>query len=280
MNAAPGSAPMSAASVSASMNAAAISAAMPSAGTPAAVPTPAVSEPLPRPGGSRGLLLPTLGGAALASVAVAAYFLFGRSKTDPEPKPEQTPISISARGLAPPGCNDLEALAGSWVFATATTNARNESRVGMRGFFEVEITVKDCSAEATLTKVGRKGKPVFAEPKRPRASAQLTPGVGLYAFGFGGHFELKNEDGKGVPLRVTFAREGDQLVGAWRQVGERWESSGMYGVLVGEREGDPRKIRARRREQPCAIQCAAPQEIGQVDEPDAAQIDACRSSCG
>ncbi|MEM9460483.1 MAG: hypothetical protein AAGF11_40315 [Myxococcota bacterium] len=262
------------------MNAAPLSAAMHSTGTPAADPASAVSDLQPSPGGSRRLLLPMLGGAALASVAVSAYFLLGRSKADPEPTAEQTPISISARGLTPPGCSDLQALAGSWVFTTATTNARNESRIGMRGFFELEITVKDCSAEATLTKVGRKGKPVFAEPKRPRASAQLTPGVGLYAFGFGGHFELKNEDGKGVPLRVTFAREGEQMVGAWRQVGERWESSGMYGVLVGEREGDPRKIRVKRREQPCAIQCAAPKDIAQVDEPDTTRIDACRSSCG
>ncbi len=254
--------------------------AAPSAAAPRPVPG-VPSAPLPRPGGGRGPWPLLIGIAVLAIGGVVAFFVLRSPKPAPEPETDQTPISISARGLAPPGCADLEALAGSWVFTTATTNARKEARIGMRGFFELQIDVTDCTAEATVTKIGRKGKPTFAEHKRPHATASLsTTEDGLYSFGFGARFELQNDDGQGVPLRITFAREDEELVGAWRQVGERWETSGMYGVLVGQREGDPRKIRVRRSEQPCAIQCAAPMDLAQVEQPSPDAVEACRSACG
>jgi len=281
------SAAFPAASSSAAFPAASSSAAFPAAspiGAAAAAPqsvSPVHSAPLPRPGGGRGAMpLVLLGVAGLVIAGVIAFFVLKAEPPVPAPDDDLAPISISARGLAPPGCAELEGLAGTWVFTTATTNARKDTRVGMRGFFELEVVVKDCSADATVTKVGRKGKPSFADPKRPRASASLSASEdGMYAFGFGARFDLENEDGQGVPLRLTFAREGEQLVGAWRQVGERWESSGMYGVLVGQREGDPRKLRVRRSEMPCAIQCAAPIELAQVESPDPAMIAACRASC-
>jgi len=268
------------AAVSASHDAPGPNLVAPSAAAPRPVPG-VPSAPLPRPGGGRGPWPLLIGVAVLAIGGVIAFFVLRSPEPAPQPETDQTPISISARGLAPPGCADLEALAGSWVFTTATTNARKEARIGMRGFFELQIDVNDCTAEATVTKIGRKGKPTFVEHKQPRATASLsTTEDGLYAFGFGARFELQNEDGQGVPLRITFAREGEQLVGAWRQVGERWDSSGMYGVLVGQREGDPRKIRVRRSEQPCAIQCAAPEDVAQVEQPSPEAIAQCRSACG
>ncbi len=251
---------------------------------PQAVPG-APSAPLPRPGGGRGPLLFILIVLVLAVGGGAAFFLL-RKPEPPAPssdaEPEE-PISIEAPSVEDdrPSCTDVEALEGAWVFTTATTNARKEARIGMRGFFEMQVDVTDCKATASLVKIGRKGKPTFAEHKRPRATATLeADDYGLYAFGFGALFDLQNADGQGVPLRITFAREGEQLVGAWRQMGPRWDSSGMYGVLVGEREGDPRKLRVRRSEQPCTVQCAAPQSHAEIEQPDLDAIAACRSACG
>jgi hypothetical protein len=94
-----------------------------------------------------------------------------------------------------------------------------------------------------------------------------------------GSFVLRNEDGEGIDTRFVFARDGERLVGSWRQLGERWASSGLYGVLEGRRDGDPVAIVPERSNQPCAVRCATPDDIALLDAPDDATYAACMASC-
>jgi hypothetical protein len=240
---------------------------------PIAVP-PGVSQPLRRTSGRRALVLGL--GLGLVGIAVGVTVWLSR------PTAERTPAvgaPIEVRPGQRSACEDLAALEGSWVFTTATTGARRKERLGVRGFYQLQITVDGCTATASMAKTGRTDRKSFDDRKVPRAEATLAPGEGIEAYGFAGTFELRNDDGQGGDTRFVLARDGKRLVGHWRQLGERWTSSGLYGVLEGRREGDPVAILPERSRQPCAVRCATPDDIALLDDLDAATHAACLSSC-
>jgi len=166
------------------------------------------------------------------------------------------------------------------MFTTLTTGARRQKRLGMRGFYELEVHVQDCEAEIDLVMIGRTAAKSYDESRRQHAAGPIHRGEGRHAFGYGGFFEPRNEAGQGISKRFTFAVDGDRLVGSWQQRGEWWTKSGQYGVLEGYREGDPRELRPRRTTMPCAIACAVPKDIAEADAPlDSAALQACRAAC-
>lgn len=177
-------------------------------------------------------------------------------------------------------CPETQALAGSWVFTTVTTGARKNKRLGMRGYYELEVTLDQCEPTAALTKVGRTGAETYDDAHKHRATAALTRGDGPHAFGFGAVFEPRNEAGQGIPKRFVFAVDGDRLVGTWRQRGSRWKSSGQFGVVEGRRDGDPRELRPRKQSLPCNVACAVPKDIEAADaEAEVTGLDDCLALC-
>ncbi len=247
-----------------------VAAPMPMA-VPATVPT-GVSQAI-RPASRRPLALALAG----LGVAVAIGSIAWLSSDPAEPAVELDPVYVGARELS--GCAQLESLAGSWVFSTATTGARRKERLGMRGFYELDITVDGCTATASMAKTGRTDRKVFDDHKIPRAEATLAQGQHAEAFGWTGAFELRNEDGQGIDTQFVLATDGERLVGSWRQLGERWERAGLYGVLEGRRAGDPIEIRPTRSEQPCTVRCATPEDIALIDAHDPVAHAACLASC-
>lgn len=241
-------------------------------GVPAPVAV-ALSLPLASTTSRRPLLL-AAAGLGLACAIGGVAWLATRSV---EPEPKLDPVQVGARALS--SCAQLEALAGVWVFTTSTTGARRKERLGVRGFYRLEIDVEGCSARASMAKTGRTDRTVFDDHKIPRAEATLVQGTGAEAYGWTGAFVLRNEDGQGIDTQFALALDGERLVGSWRQLGERWTSSGLYGVLEGQREGDPTTIRPDRSNQPCAVRCATPDEIALIDAPDEAAHTACLASC-
>lgn len=242
-----------------------------SAAAPAAAPR-GLSQPI-RPVSRRPLVFVALGLAV--AIAIAATVVLTNETAEPEA--ELDTLHIDARSMS--ACERLEALAGSWVFSTATTGARRKERLGMRGFYELDIAVDGCTATASMAKTGRTDRKVFDDHKIPRAEATLVQGQGAEAYGWTGPFELRNEDGQGIDTQFVLAIDGERMVGSWRQLGERWESSGLYGVLEGRREGDPIEIRPTRSEQPCTVRCATPEDIALIDTPDPEAHAACLASC-
>lgn len=246
-------------------------------GSGAAVPTPlpaGFSQPLTRPAGRRALLV--LGAAAAVAVAVGVTMWLTRSPAAPGAKLEPVEVGVAGVGSS---CEQLAALAGSWVFTTATTGARRKERLGVRGFYQLQITVDGCTARATLAKTGRTDRTMFDDDKIPRAEATLAQGEGIEAYGWAGTFVLRNDDGQGIDTRFVLAVEGERLVGNWRQLGERWASSGLYGVLEGRRDGDPVAILPERSTQPCTVRCATPEDITQLDAPSQPAHAACMAAC-
>jgi hypothetical protein len=244
---------------------------------PPAVPTPltdAFSQPLERPASRRGLALFGVGVAVAVAVGVGLWL----TQAPPtEPAPELAPLEVHVGAAS--SCEQLAALAGSWVFTTATTGARRKERLGVRGFYELQIVVDGCTAHATLAKTGRTDRKAFEDEKIPRAEATLSQGEGFEAYGWSGMFVLRNEGGQGIDTRFVFALDGERLVGSWRQLGERWTTSGLYGVIEGRRDGDPVAILPERATQPCPVRCATPDDITQLDTPSQAAHAACIASC-
>ncbi len=240
-------------------------------GVPTHVPS-AFSQPLARPTSRRALLI----GLGALAVAIGVGVWISTTRTA-EPETSAAPATVHVGGKS--SCEELAALAGSWVFTTATTGARRKERLGVRGFYELEITVDGCSARATLAKTGRTDNTTFDADKIPRAEAVLAQGEGFDSYGWSGTFVMRNDDGQGIDTRFVFGRDGERLVGSWRQLGERWTSSGLYGVLEGRRDGDPVAILPERATQPCAVRCATPEDITQLDTPSQAAHAACMASC-
>lgn len=254
---------------------------LPSAAPPLAAPlAPAVpvhvpagvSQPISRPGRRPALLL--LAAVGLGGAIGAAVWL-GQPTAEPEAKLAPVEVHTGKRS----SCEDLAALAGSWVFTTATTGARRKERLGVRGFYELQLTVDGCTAHASMAKTGRTDRKAFDADKIPRAEATLVQGEGVEAYGFAGSFVLRNDDGQGIDTRFVLAREGERLVGHWRQLGERWATSGLYGVLEGRREGDPLAILPERSSQPCPVRCATPEDIALIDAPNDTAHAQCLASC-
>jgi hypothetical protein len=233
------------------------------------------SQPLERPAGRRGPLLLLAFAAVAVAVGVGAYISLETPL--PESEAKLAPVEVQVGGVS--SCEQLAALAGSWVFTTATTGARRKERLGVRGFYQLLVTVDGCTAQASVAKTGRTDRKAFDDDKIPRADATLTQGEGVEAYGWAGVFVMRNEDGQGIDTRFVFALDGDRLVGSWRQLGERWASSGLYGVLEGQRDGDPVAILPERGTQPCAVRCATPEDIGQLDTPSQAAHAACMAAC-
>ncbi|MCA9653798.1 MAG: hypothetical protein H6712_12730 [Myxococcales bacterium] len=290
------SASVSAASISnaiapsASVSAASLSSAAPSGAVPsmpsgAMLATPSAAIDV-APTRRRGLLLALAAGGLVAAV-VGIVVMPGSSstpaesgETPSEPPGDQAPSSSSPSPAPSSACPELEALAGSWVFTTFTTSARNKKRLGMRHYFELEIRVSDCEAEASLVNTGRHGAKVYEDDRKQHATATLARGEGARSFGYGALFEPRNAAGQGIPRQITFAVDGERLVGAWQEAGEHWERSGQLGVIEGRRRGDPREWRPHRDTMPCLVQCAVPKTIEEADaEPDPAAIEACRAAC-
>lgn len=242
------------------------------AGVPTVLPA-GFSQRLTRPG--RGALL-VLGAAVSVAVAVGVTMWLTRAPAEPEAKLEPVEVGVAGGGSS---CEQLAALAGSWVFTTATTGARRKERLGVRGFYQLQVTVDGCTARATLAKTGRTDRTMFDDDKIPRAEATLAQGEGFEAYGWAGTFVLRNEDGQGIDTRFVLALDGERLVGNWRQLGERWASSGLYGVLEGRRDGDPVAILPERSTQPCTVRCATPEDIAQLDAPSQPAYAACMTAC-
>mgnify|MGYP000659173119 CR=1 FL=1 len=230
--------------------------------------------------GSVGGLVEGAGPLADLEEARARGLVAGRERQEPRVRREGAGVvgQLVVAELGDP-TEQLAALAGSWVFTTATTGARRKERLGVRGFYQLQITVDGCTARASLAKTGRTDRTMFDDQKIPRAEATLARGEGIEAYGWAGTFVLRNEDGQGIDTRIVLAREGERLVGSWRQLGERWESSGLYGVLEGRRDGDPVAILPERGTQPCTVRCATPDDIAMLDAPDDAAHAACLASC-
>lgn len=244
-------------------------------GVPTSVPA-SFSQPLERPAGRRSPLVLLLALAVVgAAVGVGVYISLDGPASESETK--LAPVEVQVGGVS--SCEQLAALTGSWVFTTATTGARRKERLGVRGFYQVQITADGCTAQASIAKTGRTDRTVFEEGKIPRAEAELAQGEGFEGYGWAATFVLRNEDGQGIDTRFVFARDGDRLVGNWRQLGERWTSSGLYGVLEGRRDGDPVAILPERSTQPCAVRCATPEDIGQLDAPSQPAHVACMAAC-
>lgn len=246
----------------------------PSSGAVQTVLPPGFSQPLERPAGRRALWLLVAAVVVAAAVGVPLWL----HEQPAAPAAELAPVEVHVGGQSS-SCEQLAALAGTWVFTTATTGARRKERLGVRGFYQLQITVDGCTARASLAKTGRTDRTTFDDQKIPRAEATLARGEGLEAYGWAGTFVLRNEDGQGIDTRIVLAREGERLVGSWRQLGERWESSGLYGVLEGRRDGDPVAILPERSTQPCTVRCATPDDIAMLDAPDDAAHAACLASC-
>lgn len=235
-------------------------------------PDAIVATPAPAPS-RRPILWAALAGGVLALAGVIVAATVGSSGSGAHDEAAENDEDGSA-------CADLDALAGSWVFTTITTDARQKKRVGSRGFYELEVRVSDCQAEIDLVNVGRSGALVYDEERKQLATATLARGEGAEAFGFSALIEPRNAAGQGIPKRMTFAVDGDRLVGTWRQRGEHWLEAGKFGVLEGHRTGDPREIKPRRRAMPCLVKCAAPKTLEEAEaEPDSAAVEACRSAC-
>jgi hypothetical protein len=240
------------------------------------VPAPvayALSQPLV-PATSRRLLLLAVA-AVILTLAIATAALLAADPVELEAKLD--PVQVGAHAVS--SCDQLEALGGAWVFTTTTTGARRKERLGVRGFYRLEIEVEGCSARASMAKTGRTDRTAFDDHKIPRAEATLVQGTGTEAYGWTGAFVLRNEDGQGIDTQFALTLDGERLVGSWRQLGERWTSSGLYGVLEGQREGDPTTIRPDRSNQPCTVRCATPDDITLIDAPDEAAHAACLASC-
>lgn len=242
-------------------------------GVPTVLPA-GFSQRLTRPAGRRALLV--LGVVVSIAVAVGVTMWLTRAPAEPETKLEPTEVGVVGVGSS---CEQLAPLAGAWVFTTATTGARRKERLGVRGFYQLQITVDGCTAHATLAKTGRTDRTMFDDDKIPRAEATLAQGEGIEAYGWAGTFVLRNDDGQGIDTRFVLAVEGERLVGNWRQLGERWQSSGLYGVLEGRRDGDPVAILPERSTQPCTVRCATPEDIAQLDVPSSPAYAACMASC-
>lgn len=239
---------------------------------PTAVP-PGVSQPITPLRSRRVLGLAVVGVGVAIAIGTAAWLSTDATKVEAT----GDPLQVQARDLS--GCAQLQALAGAWVFTTATTGARRKPRLGQRGFYQLQIELEGCTAHASMVKTGRTDRVVFDDHKIPRAEAMLTRGQGAEAYGWTGDFVLRNLDGQGIDTHFVFALEGERLVGSWRQLGERWTSSGLYGVLEGQREGDPTMIEPSRSTQPCTVRCAAPEDIAAIDSPDSVAHAACLASC-
>lgn len=258
---------------------------VPAASPPLAAPlAPAVPVPLPASvsqpltsSSRRPLVLALALVAVGASVGAGLWVMqSGDAPTGPAAA-GPAPVEVGVGTLA--SCDQLAALAGTWVFTTATTGARRKERLGVRGFYQLQITVDGCTARASLAKTGRTDRTTFDDDKIPRAEADLVPGEGMEDYGFAGTFGLRNEDGQGVDTRFVFALDGERLVGSWRQLGERWTTSGLYGVLEGQRDGDPVSVLPERSRLPCAVRCATPEDIGQIDAPSQAARAGCMRTC-
>lgn len=245
-----------------------------SSGAVQTVLPPGFSQPLERPASRRALWLLVAAVVVAAAVGVPLWL----HEQPAAPAAELAPVEVHVGGQSS-SCEQLAALAGSWVFTTATTGARRKERLGVRGFYQLQITVDGCTARASLAKTGRTDRTMFDDQKIPRAEATLARGEGIEAYGWAGTFVLRNEDGQGIDTRIVLAREGERLVGSWRQLGERWQSSGLYGVLEGRRDGDPVAILPERSTQPCTVRCATPDDIAMLDAPDEAAHAACLASC-
>ncbi|WP_266217477.1 flagellar basal body-associated FliL family protein [Paraliomyxa miuraensis] len=251
---------------------------------PLGAPTPlpaGISQPMPQIGG-RGtqIVLLTVGILAVAA-GIGATIWFSTQGPAPEAKTQLEPTAITVIEGSPTGCAQLRALAGSWVFTTTTTGSRRKQKPGTRGFYEMQIDVdaEACTARASMAKTGRTDRKVFVDHKVPRAEADLVRGEGAEAYGWTGPFMLRNEDDQGIDTKFVFALDGERLVGSWRQLGERWNNAGLYGVLEGRRAGDPIELHPDRNAQPCSVRCATPEDIAQIDTPDETTLRACMASC-
>jgi hypothetical protein len=188
---------------------------------------------------------------------------------------------LAERAAVRAACDALAQLAGAWVFATEVTGARSEDQVGIQGYYELEVDydAETCSASARVTKTGFTGR-YFSERRMQHASAPLRAGEGASVFGYGAKFELRDHWGRGPDQEFIFSADRDRLVGTWRQRGERWEKSGLYGFLDGRREADPRKIRPRIDDQPCLVRCAVVSDAALDEEaPSGEELELCQSEC-
>ncbi|MCH9684084.1 MAG: hypothetical protein K0V04_21805 [Deltaproteobacteria bacterium] len=247
--------------------------------SPASIPMPLPAMPTAQVRERKRLPL-ILAAAGVGVVLVAGLVAILVSDSDEPSSPSTSAAVASLPPSRAANCGELDQLAGSWRFTTITTGARKDKRLGVREFYELEVTLEDCTARAALSKVGRDGREPFEEHKVPRAYATLSPGEGIDAFGQTATFELRNQEGDGSGHRFVFAREGDRLVGSWRHTAKRWRRQGQYGVLEGSATADPQQITPSRDTQPCAVQCVTPLDSTPLYAPaDHTSLVACIDAC-
>ena len=151
-------------------------------------------------------------------------------------------------------CEGIDALQGSWVFATQVTGARVKSKLDIRGYYAIDIEVDGCTAQASLSKTGYTGS-TFPERHVQKATATLQPGTGPFAGTFEATFELRDTVNRGVDLQLGFAVRDGKLMALSRERGSRWDKTGLYGVGLGVREGDVTELVPTVAELPCESRC-------------------------
>lgn len=233
-----------------------------------------------------------VGGAVLLAAAGAAFFIFSgdaeeppgdptaQAATPPADEPPAAGVGAPAGSPneSPVSCEGADALVGRWTFTTEVTTALSVARLGIRGFYEMQVSVDGCTIEAEVRKTGYTGKSYGTRHVR-RATAKLAPTADDPPR-FTGTFELRSKSQRGSDLEFEFTVAEDVLQGVYRQRGESWTSSGLSGFLIGER-GSTRPRHPSLHQEPCWAQCEVACGFArrEGDEALAEQVSACASSC-
>lgn len=206
---------------------------------------------------------------AVAGMGLGGFVLLGKSGARAEAPTADEPSA----------CDRLDVLSGTWAFTTEVTGARSDQKLGLRGFYRLEVDVQGCIASARLVKTGF-GNRRFSDEQLQRDERTLDPGQGAFAFGHGAVFALRDAAGNGPDQEFVFQATGDRLHGTWRQRGALWAKSRLHGYLEGSRDAEPRAMELQLSAQPCAVQCAvacgAAEHDGATLPPG---LDACEARC-
>jgi|GEM_PF-2038387 len=187
--------------------------------------------------------------------------------------PEETPPPSTE------GCEDLQLLAGKWSFTTRTTGSASITKLDLRGYFDLEVTVEGCEARAVMGRTGFTGSK-FAKRYIQEDDAILARPDGALSFSYGGLFALRDSRNKGVDQEFFFTTMGDKLVGVWRKRGTQWAKAGLYGILLGEREAESESIQPTVAAMSCEARCAVSCDLMPIETPPASEaFDSCVASC-
>lgn len=174
---------------------------------------------------------------------------------------EDSPVASSSpvASVSVEKCADGGSLEGRWLFTTTVAGAARPS-IGVTGQYAVEFSRDGCDVTGRVEKYGYvsgRGATVFD-------SASVQAGVGpiqditIEAELVWATLEVRlaRPDGtKPLSMRYRLAVDGSALYGEYRYADDSWETSGMWGSLVGARGATTQPVGGRLRDQPCVVQC-------------------------